>query len=45
MGSYGRYPVGHLGTTQLEVFGLKRIDGRDKPAWHVVSRFFRQHII
>jgi beta-glucuronidase len=42
MGSYGKYPVGYLGTTQLEVFGLKGIDGRRKPAWGVVSRFFRQ---
>ena len=42
MGSYGRYPVGYLGSTQLEVFGLKTIDGRPKPAWHVVSRFFER---
>jgi len=42
MGSYGKYPVGYLGTTQLEVFGLKRLDGRPKPAWRVVSRFFRR---
>jgi beta-glucuronidase len=42
MGSYGHYPVGYLGSTQLEVFGLKTIDGVPKPAWHVVARAYRR---
>jgi beta-glucuronidase len=42
MGSYGRYPVGYLGSTQLEVFGLKTLAGRAKPAWRVIARFYRR---
>ncbi|MEK7476850.1 MAG: glycoside hydrolase family 2 TIM barrel-domain containing protein [Candidatus Coatesbacteria bacterium] len=42
VGSYGRYPVGYLGTPQLEVFGLKTIHGAPKPAWRVVARAYRR---
>jgi len=42
VGSYGRYPVGYLGTPQLEVFGLKTLEGRPKPAWYTVARAYRR---
>ena len=42
IGSYRRYPVGYLGSTQMEVFGLADFAGKPRKAWHVLSAFYRR---
>ena len=42
IGSYRRYPVGYLGSTQMEVFGLSDFSGKPRQAWAVVSSFYRR---
>ena len=42
IGSYRRYPVGYLGSTQMEVFGLSDFAGKPRKAWSVISSFYRQ---
>ncbi len=42
IGSYRRYPVGYLGSTQLEVFGLTDFRGRRRPAYRALAAFYRR---
>jgi beta-glucuronidase len=42
IGSYRRYPVGYLGSTQMEVFGLSDFAGKPRKAWAVVAGFYRR---
>lgn len=40
IGSYRKYPVGYLGSTQMEVFGLSDFAGKPRMAWPVLSSFY-----
>ncbi len=42
LGSYQKYPPGYLGTTLLEVFGLKTLHGRPRPAFRALADFYRR---
>ncbi len=42
IGSYRKYPVGYLGSTQLEVFGLRAFNGRRRPAYRTLASFYRR---